>query len=139
MTRTVFMVKSTVRFPEQMMEQIEQAVDDETFTSKSEFQRFAVEYLLSKGYGYEPKMTGYEEIREEVISADVIQQAEQSDTVDNGFYKHMTQVHRFATRGEIETAREYIDTQYAVTDPRRLLLDEFLAGFTGTQGESPTL
>lgn len=123
------MVKSTVRFPEEMMEQIEEAVDDEIFTSKSEFQRFAVEYILSEGYDYNSKMTGYDEIREEVIGANVIQQAEQPDTVNDGFYKHMAQVHRFATRGEIETAKEYIDTQYAVTDPRRLLLDEFLARF----------
>jgi len=61
------MVKSTVRFSETVMDRVEELVSGEQFSSKSEFQRFAVEYVLSEVDDYEPEMLDFEAVRDEVF------------------------------------------------------------------------
>ena len=49
------MVKSTVRFPESVVGEIEALVEDGTFESKSEFYRFSTDYVLNQVLDeYEP-------------------------------------------------------------------------------------
>jgi Arc/MetJ-type ribon-helix-helix transcriptional regulator len=120
-------VKSTVRFPDAVMEQVEEMVDRGVFSSKSEFQRFAVELVLSEMGTYEPEMVDFEELKTEAFPVgqsvrDSVPPCEESET----FYEDAARVRQFAIRGEIDIAEEYIDTTYPVTDPRCLLLDDLL-------------
>ena len=119
------MVKSTVRFSETVMDRVEELVDGEEFSSKSEFQRFAVEYVLSEIDDYEPEMLDFEDVRDEVFS-DRVERTEVAGEGDGEFYQVAARVRQFALRGEIETARELIDTQYPATDPRAMVLDDII-------------
>jgi len=127
------MVKSTVRFSETVMDRVEELVDGEEFSSKSEFQRFAVEYVLSEIDDYEPEMLDFEDVRDEVFS-DRVERTEVAGEGDGEFYQVAARVRQFALRGEIDTARELIDTQYPATDPRAMVLDDIIE--TYRTGES---
>jgi Arc/MetJ-type ribon-helix-helix transcriptional regulator len=121
------MVKSTVRFPESVIEQVEEVVETETFSSKSEFHRFAVEYVLSEITDHDVQMLDFDEIRQEVLAqTPEIPDAETPSDSDSRFLESATRVRQFAMRGEIATAEEFIDTRYRSTDPRGMFLDEFL-------------
>jgi Arc/MetJ-type ribon-helix-helix transcriptional regulator len=119
-------VKSTVRFPETVMDCVEEMVAEGVFSNKSEFQRFAVEYVLSEIEDYEPEMVDFDELQREVFQQPATDRAEMSPEINENFYENAARVRQFAIRGEIETAEEYIDTAYPVTDPRCLLLDDLL-------------
>jgi len=120
-------VKSTVRFPETVMDCVEEMVAEGVFSNKSEFQRFAVEYVLSEIEDYEPEMVDFNELRKEVFQHQpATNGAEMSPEINENFYENAARVRQFAIRGDIETAEEYIDTAYPVTDPRCLLLDDLL-------------
>jgi len=121
------MVKSTVRFPETVMDHVEQMVEEGSFSSKSEFQRFAVEYMLSEVADYDPQIVDFDEICMEVLPKEsVIEEAETTPDPSGEFIETATRVRQFAVRGDIDTAEEYIDTHYPPTDPRSLLLDDLL-------------
>jgi Arc/MetJ-type ribon-helix-helix transcriptional regulator len=111
------------------MDRVEEMVEDDVFSSKSEFQRFAVEYLLSEIGEHDTEMVDFDEIRYELFAsgpaADGIGDAE----LNEGFYENAARVRKYAVRGDIETAEEYIDTAYPVTDPRSLLLDDLLDAY----------
>ena len=128
------MVKSTVRFSETVMDRVEELVDGEEFSSKSEFQRFAVEYVLSIIDDYEPEMLDFEEVRDEVFPDQALGREEPDGEGDGEFYQVAARVRQFALRGEIDTARELIDTQYPATDPRAMVLDDIIE--TYRTGES---
>lgn len=124
------MVKSTVRFSETVMDRVEEMVSEESFSSKSEFQRFAVELVLSEVADYEPEMLDFDELHEQVLpSTTLINEAEQPSTTEDEFYQTAARVRQFAIRGELDTAEEYIDTNYPSTDPRCMLLDDFLDSY----------
>ena len=121
------MVKSTVRFSETVMDRVEEMVSEESFSSKSEFQRFAVELVLSEVADYEPEMLDFDELHDQVLpSTTLINEAEGASEADDQFYQTAARVRQFAIRGELDTAEEYIDTNYPSTDPRCMLLDELL-------------
>ncbi|WP_336338332.1 ribbon-helix-helix domain-containing protein [Haloarcula brevis] len=120
------MVKSTVRFPETVMDCVEEMVAEGVFSNKSEFQRFAVEYVLSEIDDYEPEMVDFDELQRDVFQQPATDRTEMSPEINENFYENAARVRQFAIRGEIETAEEYIDTAYPVTDPRCLLLDDLL-------------
>ncbi|MDS0283133.1 transcriptional regulator [Haloarcula onubensis] len=122
------MVKSTVRFPEAVMDRVEEMVEDDVFSSKSEFQRFAVEYVLSELGEYEAEMVDFEEIRSELFASGSAH-ADDDAELNEAFYENAARVRQYAVRGDIETAEEYIDTAYPVTDPRSLLLDDLLDAY----------
>ena len=120
------MVKSTVRFSETVMDRVEEMVSQESFSSKSEFQRFAVELVLSEVADYDPEMLDFDEMRDQLLPSEtLISEAESTDT-DDKFYQTAARVRQFAIRGDLETAEEYVDTSYPSTDPRCMLLDDLL-------------
>ena len=123
------MVKSTVRFPEAVMDRVEEMVEDDVFSSKSEFQRFAVEYVLSELGEYEAEMVDFEEIRGELFEPGPATTDADDAELNEAFYENAARVRQYAVRGDIETAEEYIDTAYPVTDPRCLLLDDLLDAY----------
>jgi len=119
------------------MDRVEEMVSEESFSSKSEFQRFAVELVLSEIAEYDPEMLDFDELRNQVLpKQSLIAEAEQSSGSDDEFYKTAARVRQFAIRGEIDTAEEYIDTSYPLTDPRSMLLDDFLETYRTTEPES---
>lgn len=121
------MVKSTVRFSDAVMDRVEELVEGETFSSKSEFQRFAVEFVLSEIDDYEPEMLDFEDVRNEVFPDDsAFSDDDQVPEPGAEFYQIAARVRQFAIRGEIETAHDLIDTHYPATDPRSLLLDDIV-------------
>ena len=123
------MVKSTVRFPEAVMDRVEEMVEDDVFSSKSEFQRFAVEYVLSELGEYDAEMVDFDEIRSELFASGPAANGHGDAELNEAFYENAARVRQYAIRGDIETAEEYIDTAYPVTDPRCLLLDDFLEAY----------
>jgi Arc/MetJ-type ribon-helix-helix transcriptional regulator len=121
------MVKSTVRFSETVMERVEEMVSEETFSNKSEFQRFAVELVLSEIADYDPEMLDFDDLRKQVLPNEgLIKEAEAPSDADDQFYQVAARVRQFAIRGDFDTAEEYIDTHYPSTDPRCMLLDDIL-------------
>ena len=120
------MVKSTVRFSETVMDRVEELVSGDQFSSKSEFQRFAVEYVLSEIDDYEPEMLDFEDVRDEVFPDHALGREEPEGEGDGEFYQVAARVRQFALRGEVATARELIDTQYPATDPRAMVLDDII-------------
>lgn len=131
------MVKSTVRFSETVMERVEEMVSEETFSNKSEFQRFAVELVLSEIADYDPEMLDFEELRDQVLpSRSLITEAEEAPDGEDEFYRIAARVRQFAIRGDLETAEEYIDTHYPPTDPRCMLLDDILETYRDHETES---
>jgi Arc/MetJ-type ribon-helix-helix transcriptional regulator len=120
------MVKSTVRFSETVMDRVEELVSGDQFSSKSEFQRFAVEYVLSEIDDYEPEMLDFEAVRDEVFPDHAVGREEPEGDGDGEFYQIAARVRQFALRGETETARELIDTRYPATDPRAMVLDDII-------------
>jgi Arc/MetJ-type ribon-helix-helix transcriptional regulator len=132
------MVKSTVRYPEAVMDHVEEMVAEGMFSSKSEFQRFAVEYVLSETTDYEPEIVDFDEISTEVLpQKSVIQEAEETSDSMEEFLEIAARIRQFAVRGEIDTAEEYIDTHYPPTDPRSMLLDDLLTAYQPDTDSTP--
>ncbi len=121
------MVKSTVRFSDTVMDRVEELVSGETFSSKSEFQRFAVEFVLSEIDDYDPEMIDFEDVRKEVFpDQSMLRETESLGEAGGEFYQVAARVRQFAYRGDIETARDLIDTHYAASDPRCMILDDIV-------------
>jgi Arc/MetJ-type ribon-helix-helix transcriptional regulator len=110
------------------MDRVEEMVEDDVFSSKSEFQRFAVEYVLAELGEYEAEMVDFDEIRAELFASATVHAADDAE-LNEAFYENAARVRQYAVRGDIETAEEYIDTAYPVTDPRCLLLDDLLDAY----------
>jgi Arc/MetJ-type ribon-helix-helix transcriptional regulator len=107
-------------------------VDKGVCSSRSEFQRFAVEYVLSKSTDYDPDVVDFDEIRTDIFSEQVeedSQSAEPASADDDTFIQVATRARQFGRRGKITTAEEYIDTHYPASDPRSVLLDDILAPY----------
>ena len=111
------------------MDRVEEMVEDDIFASKSEFQRFAVEFVLSELGEYDPEMVDFEELRSEVFVSEPATADGDDAELTEAFYENAARVRQYAIRGDIETAEEYIDTAYPVTDPRCLLLDDLLEAY----------
>jgi hypothetical protein len=62
------MVKSTVRFPQEVLDKVEQVVEEGTCSNKSEFQRFAVEYVLSKAADHDPDIVDFDKICTDIFA-----------------------------------------------------------------------
>lgn len=119
------MTKDTVRYPDPVVEEIDALVEDGVFESKSEFYRFAAEYVLSVvAPDYDIQTFNFEELRAElaVEPASMAGDAE----VGVGFFDAVTTVRKRCHRGEFERAERFVDTTYAGTDPEALLLEELI-------------
>jgi Arc/MetJ-type ribon-helix-helix transcriptional regulator len=126
------MVKSTVRFPEEVMNKVEKMVDEGACSHKSEFQRVAVEYALSEATDHDPAVVDFDEIYTEIFpeqTEEYIAEAAPGATEEGTFIQIATRVRQFGRRGKITTAEEYIDTHYPASDPRSMLLDDMLAPY----------
>ena len=132
------MVKSTVRFPETVVDEIEALVDAGQFESKSEFYRFSTDYVLTQLVDtYEPETIDYEQIR-----ADVLPETEHalgSDAASDGppFFESVSFVRKLALRGRFSDAEDFIDHQYVPGDRDAILLEELLRLYRQLEADRP--
>lgn len=129
------MGKDTVRYPDQVVATIDEHVADGVFESKSEFYRFAAEYVLTLlSEGYEPQTFAFDELRRE-LAVDERRRAEADDEdAPEQFLATAAAVRQAALRGDAERAADLIDGRYDPTDREALLLDELLATY-GAQAD----
>ena len=121
------MVKSTVRFPESVVGEIEALVEDGRFESKSEFYRFSTDYVLNQVLDdYEPETIDYRDIKAEVMPER--ERTLGTDDPDGGppFLESVSFVRKLALRGKFDDAEDFIDHQYAAGDRHAILLEEIL-------------
>ena len=126
------MVKSTVRFPQEVIDKVDEMVDKGACSNKSEFHRFAVEYVLSQAMDHDPDVVDFDTICTDIFpeqTARYAVEAELSPAGDDTFIQVATQVRQLGRRGKVETAEEYIDTHYPASDSRSMLLDDILAPY----------
>jgi len=116
------------------MDRVEEMVEEDIFSSKSEFQRFAVEFVLSELGEYEPEMVDFDELRTDLFASRPSTAGDDEAELNGAFYENAARVRQYAIRGDVETAEEYIDTAYPVTDPRCLLLDDLLQAYRTDDG-----
>jgi len=121
------MVKSTVRFPESVVGEIESLVEDGRFESKSEFYRFSTDYVLNQVLDdYEPETIDYREIKAEVIPERAQTLGSEADREGPPFLESVSFVRKLALRGKFNDAEDFIDHQYAAGDRHAILLEEIL-------------
>ncbi len=126
------MVKSTVRFPESVVDEIESLVADEQFESKSEFYRFSADHVLDQMLdAYEPATIDYGEIRAEVIPDRDREIGADADADHPPFFESVSFVRKLALRGNFSDAEDFIDHQYTPSDRHALLLEEILRLYQG--------
>lgn len=120
------MAKETVRYPDALVARIEEFVTDSSaFESKSEYHRFASEFLLSLlDPDHQPSVLGYGEIFDDLERE--LDEAFESAPAEEPFLETYIRVRRHLLHGEVEEARAVVDERYDVTDREALLLDEFV-------------
>lgn len=125
------MAKETVRYPDALVSRIEAFVDDSAaFESKSEYHRFASEFLLSLlEPGHEPSVLGYGEIYDDLGDLDDVLGGGPDDA--EPFLETYIRVRRHLLHGEVEAARGVVDERYDVADREALLLDEVIGQSLG--------
>ena len=121
------MVKSTVRFSESTVEEIESLVEEGVFESKSEFYRFASEYILEQlSDSYEPSTVDFDDIKADVFPEDQIIESAEDRESGLPFFESVATVRRFVVRGNPDDAEDFIDHHYATSSRDALLLEELL-------------
>jgi Arc/MetJ-type ribon-helix-helix transcriptional regulator len=121
------MVKSTVRFPESVVGEIESLVEDGRFESKSEFYRFSTDYVLNQVLDdYEPETIDYREIKAEVMPERERTLGTEEPGEGPPFLESVSFVRKLALRGKFNDAEDFIDHQYAAGDRHAILLEEIL-------------
>ena len=131
------MAKETVRYPDALVARIEAFVTDSTaFESKSEYHRFASEFLLSLlEPDHEPSVLGYGEIFDD-LGGELDDALAVGDGDEERFLETYIRVRRHLLHGELDEARTAVDETYDVTDREALLLDE-LIGQSRRAGAEP--
>ena len=125
------MVKNTVRFHEDVVEEIEGLVDDGVLESKSEFYRFASEYVLQRiSEGYEPHMVDYDSVKAE-LGPDEPRTLGRDGTgggVESAipFLESAAMVRKYALRENFADAEDFIDHHYEPGERDAMLLEELL-------------
>ncbi|GAA0552813.1 hypothetical protein ABNG02_03360 [Halorubrum ejinorense] len=121
------MVKSTVRFPEPVVEEIETLVEEGQFESKSEFYRFSADYVLSRTLDeYEPATIDYDAIEAEVIPEAERELGGDEEADEPPFFESVAFLRKLALRGNFSDAEDFIDHQYVPGDRHAVLLEEIL-------------
>jgi Arc/MetJ-type ribon-helix-helix transcriptional regulator len=121
------MVKSTVRFPESVVGEIEALVEDGTFESKSEFYRFSTDYVLNQVLDeYEPETIDYEDIRAQVMPQTERELGGDADAEHPPFFESVAFVRKLALRGNFSDAEDFIDHQYVPGDRHAVVLEDIL-------------
>ena len=135
------MVKNTVRFHESVVEEVEALVEDGSLESKSEFYRFASEYVLQRiSEDYEPHMVDFDSVKAELIPDDPRTIGREADAaVEPGtgipFFESAAMVRKYALRGSFADAEDFIDHHYEPGDRDGMLLEELLDLYRETAGE----
>jgi Arc/MetJ-type ribon-helix-helix transcriptional regulator len=121
------MVKSTVRFPESVIGEIESLVEAGYFESKSEFHRFASEYVLTEvAEDYDPEMIDFESVRADLMPVRTFVETAGRPRDDGSFLQSAVMVRRYVFRGKFRDAEDFIDHHYAPDERDCLLLEELL-------------
>lgn len=121
------MTKETVRYPDAVVDAVEEVVDEGVFESKSEFYRFSAEYVLTTiRPEYEPETIDFAEIRE-----DVREYGGEEGPAD--FRDALLEVRRHGLREEYADAEEAIDRRYPRDSVEAVLLDGVLARYRREQ------
>jgi Arc/MetJ-type ribon-helix-helix transcriptional regulator len=127
------MAKDTVRYPDSLVEEIGKLVDEGVFESKSEYHRFAAEFVLSLlRPDREPSTFSYTELRRELemdercraLLAD--RETDGTDAEPDEFLAATVAVRRHALRGEYEAATTAIEAAYDPLTREAILLEELL-------------
>ncbi|MFC7215548.1 CopG family transcriptional regulator [Saliphagus sp. GCM10025334] len=129
------MAKDTVRYPDDVVEAIDNLVDDGMFESKSEFYRFSAEYVLTLiNPEHEVETFNFDEIKSELN----IDRPARSEEVgaDGGtfFLDALITVRKYGLRGNYEDAEDFIDMHYEPTDQECLVLEEVLGTYRERSG-----
>jgi Arc/MetJ-type ribon-helix-helix transcriptional regulator len=124
------MVKNTVRFHEDVVEEIEGLVDDGVLASKSEFYRFASEYVLQRiTEDYEPHMVDYDSVKAD-LGPDEPWTIGHETGIGTGsgvpFLDSAAMVRKYALRGNFADAEDFIDHHYEPGERDAMLLEELL-------------
>jgi len=126
------MVKSTVRFPESVVDEIESLVEAEQFESKSEFYRFSSDHVLDQMVdGYDPATIDYEDIKAEVLPDPSHEIGGDAGADHPPFFESVSFVRKLALRGNFSDAEDFIDHQYTPSDRHAILLEEILQLYRG--------
>ena len=126
------MAKDTVRYPDEVVEEIDTLVQDGMFESKSEFYRFSAEYVLTLiNPDHDVKTFNFDEIKSELE----ISRADHAKALgaDGGtfFLDAVITVRKHGLRGNYEAAERFIDTHYDSTDQECIILEELLGTYRG--------
>ena len=126
------MVKNTVRFHEDVVEEIEGLVAEGVLESKSEFYRFASEYVLQRiSEDYEPHMVDYDSVKAE-LDPDGPRTIGREGEIDADpgsgipFLDSAAMVRKYALRGNFADAEDFIDHHYDPGERDAMLLEELL-------------
>ncbi|ARS88686.1 ribbon-helix-helix domain-containing protein [Natrarchaeobaculum aegyptiacum] len=124
------MAKDTVRYPDEVVEEIDALVQDGMFESKSEFYRFSAEYVLTLvNPDHDVKTFNFDEIKSELD----ISRADHAKALgtDGGtfFLDAVITVRKHGLRGNYEAAERFIDTHYDSTDQECIILEELLGTY----------
>ncbi|WP_247004954.1 ribbon-helix-helix domain-containing protein [Halosolutus gelatinilyticus] len=124
------MAKDTVRYPDEVVEQIDALVEDGMFESKSEFYRFSAEYVLALiDPDHEVKTFNFEEIKSELAISE--EDHAKALGTDGGtfFLDAVITVRKQGLRGNYEAAERFIDIHYDETDQECIILEELLGTY----------
>ena len=131
------MAKDTVRYPDPVVAAIDEQVAAGVFESKSEFYRFAAEYVLDLlAAEYEPQTFAFEELRRELAVDERRGERAEAERTQEPFLAAAAAVRQAALRGDAERAADLIDERYDPTDREALLLDELLATYAARREAS---
>lgn len=124
------MAKDTVRYPDEVVEAIDELVDDGMFESKSEFYRFSAEYVLTLiSADHEVETFNFDEIKSEL---DITEQDHAKALGADGgtfFLDAVITVRKHGLRGDYEAAERFIDTHYDSTAQECIILEELLGTY----------
>ncbi|AHG02143.1 CopG family transcriptional regulator (plasmid) [Halostagnicola larsenii XH-48] len=124
------MAKDTVRYPDDVVEEIDGLVEDGMFESKSEFYRFSAEYVLTLvNPDHEVETFNFDEIKSELNISDSERPPMANTDGGTFFLESVIAVRKQGLRGNYEAAERFIDTHYDQTDQECLILEELLGTY----------
>lgn len=133
------MAKDTVRYPDDVVEEIDTLVEDGMFESKSEFYRFSAEYVLTLiNPEHDAETFNFDEIKSE-LNIEGRDHPEAVFGTDGGtfFLDAVITVRKYGLRGNYEAAERFIDSHFEPTDQECLILEELLGTYRdGSSGAS---
>ena len=128
------MVKDTVRYPDAVVEEIEELVDGTPLESKSEFYRFSAELTLSlMDTDYDAEMFHFGELQEE-LGIELEPDGSQPPEGESALLEAFITVRKHCLRGEFDEAEAYVEENFVDIDHETMLLEELLALYRERDG-----